>query len=98
LKGAPNVVSVLLVGERKDRIQFMIDHYKMDYAKAERMVARHEKRRARFMTNFGHLNPDDPSLYHMVLNTSLLSLEIARDQICDLLYRFVDEKASPIWD
>ena len=98
LKDNPNVLSVLLVAERKDRIQFLVDHYQMDPGKAERMVTRHEKKRARFMTNFGHTNPDDPSHYHMVLNTSLLSLDMARDQICNLLFRFIDETSSPIWD
>ena len=94
----PEAVRILLVAERPDRIKFMQKHYNLDREKAEAVVNREARKRERFLRNFHQGDPNDPSLYHMVINTSLLSLEAAREQICELVLRQIEMNAKPIWD
>jgi cytidylate kinase len=98
LKDHPETVKVLLVAERPDRIQFLVDHYNLDPVKAEKMVTREEKKRDRFLKNFYSGDHDDPELYHLVLNTSHVDFDMAEEQICDLVLKHVDQTAKPIWD
>lgn len=98
LRKNPQAVMVLLVAELEDRIKFIMEHYGLGQGKAENMVVRHEKMRTRFLKELYPGNPNDPSLYHMVLNTSLISMEIAENLICELVGSIVDKKAKPIWD
>ena len=98
LRGNPQVVMVLLVAELEDRIKFIMEHYGLERGKAEAMVTRYEKMRTRFLKNLYTGNPNDPSLYHMVLNTSLISIETAENMICELVGSIVDKRAKPIWD
>lgn len=94
----PETVRVLLVAERADRIKFLEEKYNLAPEKAEAMVNREARRRERFLRNFYLGDPNDPSLYHMVLNTSLIPLEAAREQICELVLKQVDLSAKPIWE
>jgi cytidylate kinase len=98
LRRDPNVLRVLLVAERADRIKFMVRNYNMEPDKAEAMINREARKRERYLANFHQGDPNDPSLYHMVLNTSLVPLEAAEEQIVELVLSSVDLNAAPIWD
>lgn len=76
---------VLLVAEGADRIRFMETHYRLTTQRAELIVERQEKRRLNLYRKLGKKDPDQPSLYHVVLNTSKLSLENACRHICMLV-------------
>ena len=98
LRKNPKAVMVLLVAELDDRIKFIMEHYGLERAKAEATVSRHEKMRIRFLKNIYSGDPNDPSLYHMVLNTSLICMETAENLICEMVGSIVDRTAKPIWD
>ncbi|MBU1276340.1 MAG: cytidylate kinase-like family protein [Proteobacteria bacterium] len=98
LRRDPNALHVLLVAERADRIKFMVRNYNMEPEKAEAMINRESRRRERYLANFHQGDPNDPSLYHMVLNTSLVPLEAAGEQLVELVLGAVDLSAEPIWD
>ena len=98
LRHDPGALRVLLVAERADRIKFMEDNYNMAPDKAEAMVNRESRKRERFLSNFYKGDPNDPSLYHMVLNTSLVPLDAAEEQITESVLGAVDQTAEPIWD
>ncbi|MEW5912172.1 MAG: cytidylate kinase-like family protein [Thermodesulfobacteriota bacterium] len=94
----PESVRVLLVAEYPDRIKFLQRRYNLEQEKAEAMVNREARKRERFLRNFYQGDPNNPSLYHMVLNTSLVPIETACEQLCDLVLQQVDRTAKPIWD
>ena len=98
LRRDPNVLKVLLVAERADRIKFMVRNYNLDPEKAEAIINRETRKRERYLSNFHQGDPNDPSLYHMVLNTSLVPLEAAEEQLTELVLSAVDLTAAPIWD
>lgn len=87
LRYRPDTVRILLVAELPHRIGFMTKHYDLDQAKARRLIEEADTKRARFLNNFYPGEPDEASLYHLVLNTSLLSLEGATKQVTKLVKR-----------
>ena len=97
LRDHPEVVRLLLVANRSDRVQFIVDHYDLDRSKAEAVIAREERKRHRYLSAFYSGDFNDPSLYHMVLNTSLVDLETGCDLICELMSATITHTAKPIW-
>ncbi len=92
-----NIVKILLVAELEDRVKFMMKNYNMTRPSAEDLVRREEKRRAAFLKTFHPGNPDDPSQYTMVINSSRMSLKEAEDLITEYLGDILDMYARPIW-
>ncbi len=97
LNDHPETVRLLLVASRADRVQFIVDHYDLDRSKAESVIAKEERKRQRYLSAFYTGDHNDPSLYHMVLNTSLVDLETASDLICELMSATITHTAKPIW-
>ncbi|MFH1060361.1 MAG: cytidylate kinase-like family protein [Pseudomonadota bacterium] len=81
LRDTPGVVRVLLVASEEDRIERLMRHYKLDREHAEQVARREEKKRLAFLRAFAAGEPDDPSLYHLVINTSLVKLDLAADLV-----------------
>lgn len=79
------VFHVLLVAEMDDRINFMVDHYKLKREEARTVIRVREKRRVNLYRKFGREDYNDPHLYHFVLNMSKLSMEKASELVCELI-------------
>lgn len=88
LRDRPDAVRLLLVAERSERIAFIQRKLKISQEDAEAVVSREEDRRARFLGNFSNGKPDDPCNYHLVINTGLVSLQVAEEQICHLVQSY----------
>ncbi|MBW1711745.1 MAG: cytidylate kinase-like family protein [Deltaproteobacteria bacterium] len=80
----PEAVRVLLVAGEEDRVNSLMKRYRLSRPKAVSIATTSEKHRLNFLKAFEAGNPDDPSLYHLVINTSLVGLEDAADLICRL--------------
>ncbi len=80
-----NAIHVLLIANEKDRIKFMQKHYNLSGKKALQLVKDDEKRRKNLYSKFGRKDYDSPELYHVVINTSRVSLDQGVAIICDLL-------------
>lgn len=87
LRDREEAFHVLLIAHMNDRIRFMEEHYDLSTAQATQAVNREDKRRSNLYRKFGKEDYDHPDLYHLVLNMSKLTLEKARDIICDLTKR-----------
>ena len=85
LRDFPGAYNVLLIADHADRIRFMEQHYDLTPAEAVQVVSAEEKRRINLFRKFGREDYDHPSLYHLVLNMSRLSLEAALDIVCRLV-------------
>jgi len=85
LRDHPTAFHVLLVAEMPDRINFMVDHYKLKPEEAKTVVRVREKRRVSLYRKFGREDYNDPHLYHFVLNMSKLSMDQASDLVCELI-------------
>ena len=85
LRDHPTAFHVLLVAEMPDRIDFMVEHYKLKAEEAKTVVRVREKRRVNLYRKFGREDYNDPHLYHFVLNMSKLSMDQASELVCELI-------------
>ena len=84
LRDEPNVLRVGAVADLDDRITRIMERDRIDRKQAEKVVAdRDEAREHYFRRFFGIDDPDDPHLYHIVINTSVMNLEYASDVVAD---------------
>ena len=81
LRDAEDAYHVLVVAEKSDRVQFMEKQYSFSTERARQVVEKQEKRRANLYRKFGQEAYEDPALYHLILNTSKLSIEDACEHI-----------------
>lgn len=76
---------ILLIAKEEDRIKFIEDNYRVSSTRTIQMIKRMTKRRANLYSYFGRKDYDDPKLYDLVLNMSLLSIDKAEELICKLI-------------
>ncbi len=79
LKDRYDVFHLLITADEQDRIRFLEDKYQVTHDQAVRVVTRDDKRRANLYQKFGETDYDQPERYHLVLNTTKLDFETARD-------------------
>ncbi len=87
LRDFENAYHFLLVAGKEDRIRFMKNTYHLSESNAAGAVADGSKRRANLYSKFGRTDYNDPSLYHLILNMSRISVEQAVLQICSLVQK-----------
>ena len=80
-----NTYHILLIAEEEDQIKFIVDHYRVSRTRAVQMIKRMNKRRANLYSFFGKKDYDDPKLYDLILNMSLLSIDKAEEPIYKLI-------------
>jgi len=85
LQTHPQTIHLMLVAERSDRIGLLRRKYDLDHAQASQIIAKQDKIRTNLFRYFGKEDFDDPLLYHLVMNTSRISLDEAVDMVCGLV-------------
>ena len=85
LQDDPNVIKVLIVADMEDRIKFMEKIWKVDRREAEKSISTREKRRDAFLKCFEKGHPNSLNLYHLIINTSKISIKEAEDVIVWLI-------------
>jgi cytidylate kinase len=79
-RGAPFVLRpertlrVLVVAPRRARIERLAKERDLPVDEAERRMRREDEERRTFLTQFG-VDPDDPSIYDLVVNTGSLGMD-----------------------
>ncbi len=73
LKDAPDALHLLLVGPLERRIETLARQEGIDAEAAARRVHDRDRERAAFHQKFFKVDPNQPSLYHLVLNTAWFS-------------------------
>ena len=78
LRDDPGVLRVGTVARLEDRIARIMEAERLDRKQAESTLTARDQARAYYYSRyFGVDDPDDPDLYHLVLNTSDVALEYA---------------------
>ena len=82
LKNMPNVLRVGFVANLADRISTIMERERLDREIAIKTLLDRDKARAGYFKRFFDVDaPDDPELYHLVINTSDVSMEAAADLV-----------------
>ena len=81
LQDNPNAIKILLVADFEDRVKFIEKAMEVNKGKAEKIITTRQKRRDAFSKYFDDRHPNSLSLYHLIINTSKVSLSQAEDLI-----------------
>ena len=92
LQKDPNVIHVLIVADMEDRIKFIEKIWNISSKEAEKSIQTREKRRDAFLKYFKQGQPNSLGLYHMIVNTSKMSMAEAEDLIVWLMKDFDKRK------
>ena len=96
LRDVPDVLRVGAVARTEDRIARIMEREKLGRDQAEKTVTARDKARAGYFKRyFGIGDPDDPSLYHLVLNTSDVDPEYATEVIVEACHALDGGRLSP---
>ena len=85
LNDHPDACHILLINEFDNRVKFMKENYELSFSRATQVVRGEDKRRKSLYQKIGKTDYDDPFLYHMELNMSKVSLEKAKQLVCNLV-------------
>ena len=77
LQDYPRSIHILLISEYEKRVRLVAETFKISDAKAMEMIREKEKERSALATHIFKKNMDDPSYYHLVINTGKVPLESA---------------------
>ncbi len=92
LKDEPSVLHVGVVAELDDRIARIMDRHHLEKEDAEKYTNNWDKAREAYFRKFFKVSAMDPMLYHVVINTSTMSLDYATDVIIKIAKDLEDEK------
>ena len=79
----PEAFHILMIDEFENRVRFMQKNYELSESRATRLIRGEDKRRKTLYQKLGKTDYDDPFLYHLVLNMSKISLEEAKQIVCN---------------
>ena len=85
LHDVENTYNILLIANEEDKINFIVDHYRVSRTRAVQMINRMNKRRANLYSFFRKKDYDDPKLYDLILNMSKFSIDKAEKLITMLI-------------
>ena len=77
-----DVLHVRVVAPLEQRVAYVVRREGLDPEAAHRRVQAKDQARTRYMQTQYHCQHEDPHLYDLVINTAVLPLDIAVDQIC----------------
>ena len=92
LQNDPNVIKVLIVADMEDRIKFIEEIWKVSRREAEKSIQTREKRRDIFLSHFARGHANTLSLYHLIINTSKMSINESEDMIIWLVDYYEKKK------
>jgi cytidylate kinase len=81
----PGTIKIFLAAEFEERVDFIQGLWNVDREDAARAIHARQRRSDSFLKRMGPKRPDDPTLYHLVINTSRVSLETAEAVILELV-------------
>lgn len=75
LEGRPNAFHVRVVAPFERRIERLQQEQSLTAAQARRLIVDRDRARAEYLRTFHNVDPNDASLYHMILNTGALGVD-----------------------
>lgn len=81
LEDFPNVVSVFITGNDQDKLNRLINDYKVDPSKAKDVMVKTDKQRSSYYNYYSNKKWGDPRSYDLCVNSSSTGLDGAADVI-----------------
>jgi len=94
-RGLENVFHVRLVGSLDKRIAHVQQTHGLDRKAAMELIHTEDRGRRRYLKKYFGADPDDPKLYHLVINTDLVNYDLAAAMILDAALGNSQRKLDP---
>ena len=91
-QNVPNCISVRLIADEATRIDRLRKEFNWDEKQALQRIQESDANRSGFHASFYNVDINDPVNYHAVLNTGILTLDLAVDVIAELVEKKVTVK------
>ena len=85
LQGIQHALKVRILANFEDRVAIVVDREKVSEQTARETLIKRDKDRKQWSMHFYGVDPEDPSLYDMVIHVSKMGTEGAADAICDMV-------------
>ncbi|RME73759.1 MAG: cytidylate kinase-like family protein [Chloroflexi bacterium] len=95
LKDIPGVLHVRVVAQFPDRVRRVQQRTRLEEAAAQDMVTTRDKASAEYLRRIYNIDWADPHHYHLVLNTSLLSINAAAQVVITALHQLPTPNPGP---
>ncbi len=92
LEDIPNVLSLRFVARDSVRCQRLMAEFSWDEKQAMQRIAESDTNRLGFHKSFFNLSNEDPSHFHLVMNTGLLDVESASETIVSLCGQVITQE------
>ncbi len=81
LRNAPRTLHIYIFAPLAHRIQNVMEQYHLNSAEAERLIEQRDYEHDSYLRRYYGTDGQQPALYHLLINTSLFSLELAANLI-----------------
>ncbi len=81
LHNAPRTLHTYIFAPLPYRIENVMEQFHLNHIQAERLIEQRDYEHDSYLRRYYGANGHQPSLYHLLINTSLFSLELAADLI-----------------
>ena len=92
LQNYPDVLHLRVVAPLETRIQRIVKIHDISPQAARAQIEGSDRYRSNYLQNFYNIRGDDPTRYHLIINTGHMDLEIAAEVVCAA----VRKMANPI--
>lgn len=89
-----NALHIRVQASKPLRIQRLVERLGLEPKEAEREINQSDKERARYMKHYHAVDWNDPALYHLVVNTGRLSVDLTTHLICETVERFNQQMST----
>ena len=94
LQNIPGALHVRVIAPKKVRIQRIIEAHHFSTQAATAQIEDSDQFRADYLQSFYHIRWDDPSLYHLVINTGQMDLETSAEVVCSAVRKMPNQPPS----
>lgn len=88
LKDRGNAFHIHIIAEMESRVQWLCENYNFSKTEARNEIKKSDTTRRNYICRFFHADLDDPLAYHIVINTSIMGINLATDIINDAAKKF----------
>lgn len=96
LENLPNLISVRFVAKNEVREERLMKEFDWNKKQAQNRISESDENRKGFHKNFFNTEPEDPSNYHLTLNTGLLTIEEVANAIANLTNALISDEKEKI--
>ncbi len=94
LKNMPNILHVRVIAPQEVRIQRIVKAHQITAKAAGSQIEDSDRYRADYLQRHYHIDWDDPSHYHLVINTGKMDLETAAEMVFAAVHKMSDAPSS----